>query len=222
MKQLDMNNGERYELAGLQSNWKSDEGSSGIADLQTRIRKEIASRRKFRRVRLFLVAFLWAAGLLLMGCYRQYWHENIGILAIGVALLVLAGWLGTASSGPDPLSAFPHQYSQLRASGKELQLKRTSAAQFIATLALAVSLWAIWFADRGIKHHGSMRELLPFGVLLIAVATIGGLMALRGSRRRELAYFRELERQFQLSDEQLADPTGDTEDGGHQPSGSKE
>ncbi len=211
MKKVEMNNGDQYELAGLQHSWKSEEEIPGLANLESRVRSEIALRRKFRRPRLFLVASLWATGLLLMATYRQYLQGNLGFLALGVILLILAAWLGTSSSGPDPLSASPRDYLRLRTSGKKQQLKRTRIAQFIAAFALAISLWATWFASKANSHNGSWQEeFLPIGVLLVTLATIGGLIVVRGSRRRELAYLRELERQFKSSDEQPADPTPDS------------
>ncbi len=202
-----MNNGDQSELAGLQRSWKTDEESPSLADLESRVRREIALRRKSRRPRMFLVASLWATGLLLIATYRQYLRGNPGFLALGVMLLILAAWLGTSSSGPDPLSASPRDYLRLRMSGKKQQLKRTRIAQFIAAFALAISLWATWFASKANPHNGSWQEeFLPIGVLLATLATIGGLIVVRGSRRKELAYLRELERQFKSTDEQPADP----------------
>lgn len=203
-----MNNGDQYEFAGLQRSWKSDEESPGLADLESRVRSEITLRRKVRRPRLFLVASLWVTGLLLLATYRQSLQGNLGFLALGVILLILAAWLGTSSSGPDPLTASPREYLRLRTNGKVQQLKRTHIAQFIAAFALAISLWAAWFASNAHSHNGSWQEeFLPMGVLLVTLATLGSLIVVRGSRRRELAYLRELERQFKSSDEQLSDPT---------------
>jgi hypothetical protein len=207
MKESEMKNDDQYELAGLQRRWKADDERPSLPNLESRVRREIASRRRSRRPRLLLVASLWVIGLLLMATYHQYLRGNLGFLALAVILLILAAWLGTCSLGPDPLSAKPQDYVRLRTSNKARGLRRTRIAQLIAAFLLVILLWATWFTSKARLHIGSWQdEFLPLVVLLMTLAMSGGLAIVRGSRRKELNYLRQLEKQFESLDEQLANP----------------
>ncbi|MEG9437632.1 hypothetical protein JAO29_15890 [Edaphobacter sp. HDX4] len=200
----EMRNDYQREFESLQHSWKANEEESSLSELQSRVRKEVTSRRSTSKpARFFVVAFLWTTGLLLMATYRQYLHGNLGFLALAMGLLVLAAWLGTSSSGSAPLAAKPQEYIRLRAENKTRELRRTRIAQFIVVLVLAILLGATWFSRKADLHIASWQdELLPAGVLLIALATSAILIIVRGSRRKELAYLRELNNQFESLDHQ--------------------
>jgi hypothetical protein len=207
MKDREIKNEHQDELAEMQRDWTFDVEKTSLSDLKSRVRVEIESRRKSRRPRLLLVASLWTIGLLLMATYQQYLRGNFVFLALGLLLLILAAWLGTSSSGPGPLSARPEDYVRSRLRKKTRELRRTRSAQLIAVLVLTISLWSLFFAEKAHLDSGSLQDkILPLGVLLLALTTIGGLITVRGSKRKELDYLCELQKQFESLDERTADP----------------
>jgi Na+/H+ antiporter NhaD/arsenite permease-like protein len=200
----EMRNDYQSEFESLQHSWKANEEESSLSKLESRVRKGVTSRRSTSKpARFFVVAFLWTTGLLLMATYRQYLHGNLGFLALAMGLLVLSAWLGTSSSGSAPLTAKPQEYIRLRAASKTRELRRTRIAQLIVVLGFAILLGATWFSRKAYLHIASWQDqLLPAGVLLIALATSAILIIVRGSRRKELAYLRELNNQFESLDHQ--------------------
>jgi hypothetical protein len=198
MKDGEMKNYDQHELAVLQRHWKVNEEKPSLADLELRVRAKMASRRRFRRIRLFIIVPLWTSGAILMATYHRYLGGNLGFLVLAVILFVVAAWLGSGS-GPDQLAEKPQDYVKLRVTNKTRQLRRARIA-FAAFV-----LFGTLFVSEAHLHKASWRdEFLPMGVLLITLATVGGIIAVRGSARNELARLRQLEKEFESLDEQLA------------------
>jgi hypothetical protein len=166
---------------GLTGGWRVAEGASAGDWLGAKI----GSSESGAVLAGFAVALGLAAELLARRLSRQTASYAFGALSVGAAGLLLASWHGVQFPAT---AAFAHAACAIGLLASNARWKRRAIAQAGLWVALAGSMWALWWLAPG------RYDMWGFVVAAEAFALSLGAVALRGTRAKALAVLRRAAR----------------------------